>query len=383
MYSFADVLSQTDSAGSSLLDSLAAPLAAAMAAAERLRAQSHSTAASAALDDLGEATAEAMALLELARDLHRAERGRLARTLEPRRLREAMDQVEERWRGRALGQGASLLIAYDGEPECVARLDWRGLHEIFDALIAHALAKVSGGVIEASLRAHREAKAVVIECQVRHSGAGDAADYLGRLLAAEATADEVGGLPVLLGLALADHTIRALGGKLEARANRGAGAVLGFRATCEAAETASVDGEAQTSHGGRNAHVLVVDDNATNRMVVEALCEMFDCSTESVADGLEAVEAARVGRFDVILMDIKMPRMDGLAATRAIRGLAGAAGQAPIIALTANADPDEVRRYLAAGMHGVVEKPIKPDRLLEALDAALAKSTGRSNAAAA
>jgi CheY-like chemotaxis protein len=88
------------------------------------------------------------------------------------------------------------------------------------------------------------------------------------------------------------------------------------------------------------------------------------------------LEAARVGRFDVILMDIKMPRMDGLAATRAIRKIKGPAGRAPIIALTANADPDDVREYLAAGMVGVVEKPIKPDRLLEALDAALAGATG-------
>ncbi len=204
-----------------------------------------------------------------------------------------------------------------------------------------------------------------------------------RLLSSDVTADEVGGAPILLALALAEHTIAAMGGSLEGKANAGAGATLGFSAVCEAAELPSEQGSAKTSDGGRNAHVLVVDDNATNRMVVEALCEMFDCSTESVADGLEAVEAARVGRFDVILMDIKMPRMDGVTATREIRKLAGAAGQAPIIALTANADPDEVRQYLAAGMHGVVEKPIKPDRLLAALDAALAKPGGKSRAAAA
>jgi CheY-like chemotaxis protein len=118
--------------------------------------------------------------------------------------------------------------------------------------------------------------------------------------------------------------------------------------------------------------VLVVDDNATNRMVVEALCEMFDCSTESVVDGVEAVEAARAGRFDVILMDIKMPRMDGVTAAREIRKLPAPAGLVPIIALTANADPDEVAEYVAAGMRAVVEKPIKPERLMEALESALA-----------
>jgi CheY-like chemotaxis protein len=118
-------------------------------------------------------------------------------------------------------------------------------------------------------------------------------------------------------------------------------------------------------------------------MVVEALCEMFDCSSESVVDGIEAVEAARTGHFDVILMDIKMPRMDGVTAAREIRKLGGAAGATPIIALTANADPDEVAQYLAAGMHSVVEKPIKPERLMEALDAVLSGGPAHEAAAVA
>ena len=111
----------------------------------------------------------------------------------------------------------------------------------------------------------------------------------------------------------------------------------------------------------------MVDDNATNRMVAETLCEMFDCTSESATDGIEAVEAARTGRFDLILMDIKMPRMDGVTATREIRALAGAAGRVPIIALTANADPEDAAGYLRAGMNGVVEKPMKPENLLRAL----------------
>jgi len=119
------------------------------------------------------------------------------------------------------------------------------------------------------------------------------------------------------------------------------------------------------------AHVLVVDDNATNRMVAEALCEMFDCTSETAEDGVEAVEAARTGRFDLILMDIKMPRMDGIAAARAIRSLEGPESMTPIVALTANVDPEDARSYLAAGMCCVVEKPIKPDRLLQAINIAL------------
>ena len=74
---------------------------------------------------------------------------------------------------------------------------------------------------------------------------------------------------------------------------------------------------------------------------------------------------------DVVLMDIKMPRMDGVEASRAIRGLSGAAGRVPIIALTANADPEDAAAYVASGMASVVEKPIKAESLFSALVQAL------------
>jgi CheY-like chemotaxis protein len=80
------------------------------------------------------------------------------------------------------------------------------------------------------------------------------------------------------------------------------------------------------------------------------------------------VEAAAGGRFDLILMDIKMPNLDGVGATRRIRALAGAAADTPILALTANADPWDAAGYLAQGMNGVVEKPIKAERLLAAIN---------------
>src|SRR5690606_20859760 len=128
-------------------------------------------------------------------------------------------------------------------------------------------------------------------------------------------------------------------------------------------------------------HVLIVDDNATNRVVAQALCEMFGCTSETAEDGVEAVEAVRERQFDLVLMDIKMPRMDGVQATKAIRALEGAARAVPIVALTANADPDDAKKYLACGMAAVVEKPIKPERLRMAMNAAL-EQTARASAPA-
>ena len=95
---------------------------------------------------------------------------------------------------------------------------------------------------------------------------------------------------------------------------------------------------------------------------------LVGCTTESVEDGMQAVAAAASGRFDLVLMDIKMPELDGVGATRRIRALAGAAADVPILAITANADPWDAAGYLAQGMNGVVEKPIKAERLLSAIN---------------
>ena len=120
-------------------------------------------------------------------------------------------------------------------------------------------------------------------------------------------------------------------------------------------------------NGYCGVHVLIVDDNAVNRLVATSLCEMFGCTSECVEDGATAVEAAASGRFDLVLMDIMMPGMDGVEATRLIRSGLTAASQTPILALTANADPADAAFYRRCGMNGVVEKPIKPEHLLAAI----------------
>jgi CheY-like chemotaxis protein len=98
---------------------------------------------------------------------------------------------------------------------------------------------------------------------------------------------------------------------------------------------------------------------------------MFGCTSESVEDGAAAVEAAATGRFGLVLMDVKMPGMDGVEATRRIRSGRRAGSQVPILALTANADPADAALYRQCGMNGVVEKPVKPERLLDAMNAVL------------
>jgi CheY-like chemotaxis protein len=343
---------------------LSEPIARINAAVEGLRRLRLPEAARAHLETIGEAGGSTLALLDVVKSYRMAMADRLELDFRPRRLQELMDDLDARWRTQAENAGVTLLVSYDGQPDCAAMIDHGRLLQVFDAFIVRAMAQAGCGMIEASLLARQTEAGVVLRGEVRDNGATHSS---------AASID--------LGMMLAERTVAVMGGAMDVSPNVGSGATVSFDLTAAPADADKAQETAEASEPrGRSAHVLVVDDNATNRMVVEALCEMFDCSTESVADGVEAVEAAKAGRFDVILMDIRMPRMDGVTATREIRKLAQPAGAVPIIALTANADPDEVAEYLAAGMGCVVEKPIKPERLLEALDVSLAQGASRAAA---
>jgi CheY-like chemotaxis protein len=114
--------------------------------------------------------------------------------------------------------------------------------------------------------------------------------------------------------------------------------------------------------------ILVVDDNAVNRELVRALLSPFDLDIREASDGVEALEMVNAEAFDLVLMDIQMPTMDGLTATRRIRTLPSPrASRTPIIAMSANVLPDQVSQCVEAGMDGHIGKPIKPAELLSVL----------------
>jgi len=121
-------------------------------------------------------------------------------------------------------------------------------------------------------------------------------------------------------------------------------------------------GPSPESEAGLRA--LYVDDNESNRTLVQAMFATTGFVCETAIDGRAGVEAAKSGDWDVILMDIQMPVMDGMTATRMIRALDGAAASIPIIALTANTLPDQIQSYVEAGMDDYVAKPINMVELL-------------------
>jgi CheY-like chemotaxis protein len=117
--------------------------------------------------------------------------------------------------------------------------------------------------------------------------------------------------------------------------------------------------------------ILFADDHEVNRKVVALILEPLGAHLVEVENGAQAVEAARTSNFDLILMDVQMPVMDGLTATREIRALETSrrAGRTPIISLTANAMPDDIARSLEAGADLHLSKPIRPAALIAAVQA--------------
>jgi signal transduction histidine kinase/ActR/RegA family two-component response regulator len=181
-----------------------------------------------------------------------------------------------------------------------------------------------------------------------------------------------------LGLAICRELVMLMGGELSVESRLGEGSTFRFTLPLRRADAAPEPAEPRAIGGlghGAAVRVLVADDNATNRQIVAALLEPFALDLTLVKDGGEAVEACEHAAFDLVLMDIQMPRMSGVEATRQIRAREAreGRGRTPILALSANVMTHQIAEYRAAGVDGVVPKPIQAEQLFDALRETLAR----------
>jgi len=316
-------------------------------------------------------------LLTDALDFSRADAGHLELQQEPFCVATLLDDVAGLWSAPAGEKALDFDILYHGPTDLWALGDEVRLRQVFNNLIGNALKFTDRGGITVRLTAECDEVYVRLDAEVIDTGPGvddDRLPHIFQPFVQEDAGRAKGGTG--LGLAICRELIERMDGRIQARHTPGGGLTVAFHTTAfhvPGGVEAYVDDEPEPEpvQPQRRLHVLIADDNATNRMVAETLCAMFDCTSHSVADGAEAVDAVRSGAYDIILMDIKMPLMDGLEAARRIRGLHGPASASPIVALTANADPWDAAEYLEAGMDAVVEKPIKPAALLSAMNAAV------------
>jgi signal transduction histidine kinase/HPt (histidine-containing phosphotransfer) domain-containing protein len=280
-------------------------------------------------------------------------------------------QVQAHARGIAfsLDCASSLPSAVMGDPT--------RFRQILFNLCGNAVKFTEQGAVELSLDYERASNTLL--CTISDSGIGMSADELARLFqpfvqADSSVARKYGGTG--LGLYLVQQLLSRLGGQVTVDSVPGQGSV--FRVTLPAAPApgaswtdsvavavpaqAGVNLAAPPAH--LHGHILLAEDNIDNRRLVGLFLERAGLSHEAVGDGAAAVELAMTGRFDLVLMDIRMPVMDGVQALRLLRERGF---RQPVIALTANLMEDDLRRYADAGFDRSIGKPID----FEALHAAL------------
>jgi two-component system, sensor histidine kinase len=314
-------------------------------------------------------------------DLSKLEAGRFAFEVidfAPQALVEAVATVV---RASAKGKGLAVKVELDPNLPPTLRGDAARIRQVLLNLASNAVKFTDEGevTITAVCQARRDLLATV-EWSVTDSGIGIAPEKLGQLFSDFAQADasisrRFGGTG--LGLAISRRIIEQMGGTIGVTSTPGEGSTFRFTLVLpwsqvqtseqDAGREEADDLRARIAGLDRPLKVLVAEDDAVNRMVVSKMLGAFDVELRVVTDGVEAVAAVSEGDYDIVLMDVRMPEMDGLAATRAIRAEGGRFAALPIIALTANAFPEDVKICREAGMSDFLAKPLRKPALVAAL----------------
>lgn len=350
------------------------PLNGVLAVAEILKRKARQSDLAPLIETILESGGTLLRLLNDALDLSRAEASGLELDEAPLLAGKLLGDVAGLWAAQAELKGLTVDVSYDGPDDLWVLGDGVRLRQVLNNLVGNALKFTSAGRVEVRLSARIEGDYARLAGEISDTGPGVPADRLEEIFAPFQQTDEGmrhGGAG--LGLAVCRQIVERMHGTIAARPHDGAGARFVFEIPLHRLPAPQADAAAASAVevAGSGVRVLIVDDNPTNRMVAQTLCELFSCSSETVDNGEDAVRAVGSGRYDLVLMDIKMPGIDGVEATRRIRSGGGLASQLPILALTANADPSDAAFYRLCGMNGVVEKPIKPERLLAAMNAVL------------
>ncbi len=321
-----------------------------------------------------------LAILNDVLDLAKIEAGKLELETAPFDAAELARGAHGAFGGIAEQKDLRFELTVEPEAKGVYLGDGTRVRQILYNLVSNALKFTERGEVRVTIAAADPGLTI----RVRDTGIGIPADRLDQLFekfeqADASTTRRFGGTG--LGLSICRDLVRLMNGTVSVESEVGRGSC--FTATLplpHVAEEAAVVRHEPAPHPAAepmeagSLRVLAAEDNAVNQLVLRTMLQQVGIEPTIVGDGRAAVEAWEAGAWDIILMDVHMPVMDGVSATRAIRQREAAAGRAPtpILALTANAMSHQVAEYIASGMDGFVAKPIEISALFTAIETALA-----------
>jgi signal transduction histidine kinase/CheY-like chemotaxis protein len=317
-----------------------------------------------------------LAVLNDVLDLSKIEAGKLELAAQDFDIERVAQSVSDGYDALAAEKGLTFKVEIAPGAEGVWHGDSDRLRQIFGNLVSNAVKFTSQGSVTARFE---PADAGGLRLSVTDTGIGIPREKILTLFekfiqADSSTTRQYGGTG--LGLAICRELAQLMGGQISviSEEDKGSTFIVELPFPRGSGEVAAPAPAPINDVEQRSVRVLAAEDNLVNQKVLKAIVEPMDVELSIVGDGRSAVEAWRDGHFDVILMDIQMPVMDGITAARAIRAAEASERRprTPILALTANALVHQVEEYLAAGMDGHVAKPIEISKLYEAMSRALA-----------
>ena len=275
----------------------------------------------------------------------------------------------------ARGKGVQLESALGSDIPAWINGDPNRIRQVLLNLTGNAIKFTERGAVRI-VASHRElaGEAIELRIEVIDSGIGIPADVQTNLFSPFTQADnsvsrKYGGTG--LGLAISKQLCAVMGGAIGVHSEPGRGSTFWFTVQCRRAEVPTVPAppiQPVSESMGRTFQILVAEDSPMIRILITKLLKKRGHQADLVVNGREAVEAVQRKAYDLILMDMQMPEMDGVTATIAIRALSGPERAIPVIALTGNALVGQRESYIAAGMSDYLPKPITPDDLYAAID---------------
>ncbi len=308
-----------------------------------------------------------LAIINDVLDLSKLEVGQAELELQPLSLRQLAEETIGLMAIQAAAKGLELRLELDPKTPELILGDVTRLRQVLLNFLSNAVKFTDQGsvVVKTSWRNLKAGSR--LKLQVTDTGTGISAENLERLFErftqAEVSINRTHG-GTGLGLSISKAIVELMGGRIGVDSRPGEGSSFWFDIPTEAAQGHAETHQVDLEMSWPPLRILMVDDTAVNRELVKLMLEPFGLLIEEAAGGADGVQAAMTKAYDLILMDVRMPGVDGLEATRVIRAVSSLNRRTPILALTADVQPENAAACRSAGMDDLVAKPISPRELL-------------------